>query len=101
MEDKERVIDIEPRHEKILKEILEKYLSNKTVWAYGSRVKWTATKVSDLDLTVFGASEKQIYDAKEVFEESSLPFRVSLMAWEDMPEEFKDNIREKYVVLIP
>jgi type I restriction enzyme S subunit len=33
-------------------------------------------------------------------EESSLPFRVDLLVWDDIPESFRENIQRAYVVLV-
>ena len=95
----ERLIDVENRHLRLLRELLSAYLTNKTVWAYGSRVKWKASSVSDLDLVVWGATGLEVANAKDAFVESDLPFTVQLLVWEDIPEDFKENIRKKYVVL--
>lgn len=96
---KENLIDVESKHLAILKKILKQHVPSKTVWAYGSRVTWTAGAKSDLDIVVFDADSKQINDLKDEFAESDLPFSVDVMDWGKIPEKFKENIREKYVVL--
>lgn len=93
------VIDIEPRHLKMVKSVLARHLPYKTVWAYGSRVKWNASETSDLDCVVFGATNKDVYNAKEAFDESDIPFIVQLLSWGEIPENFKANIQRNYVVL--
>lgn len=76
---------------KVLKALLNKYLPDTEVWAYGSRVKGTAKSYSDLDLVVFTKPEQPIaqFDLKEAFEASDLPFRVDLFCWDEIPEQFK------------
>jgi len=32
-------------------------------------------------------------------EDSSLPFRIDIFAWNDIPEQFKKNIEKEHVVL--
>ncbi len=92
-------IDISSEHKEILLSLLQTYLPNTKVWAYGSRVKWKARSNSDLDLVVF--SEKQqalaVSDLKDALEESDLPFRVDLLVWDDIPEQFQTNIKAQYV----
>ena len=95
----ERLIDIDDKYLRLLRELLREHLMNKTVWAYGSRVKWNANPTSDLDLVVWGASNSQATRAIDAFAESNLPFTVQLFIWEDIPDDFKENIRNKYVVL--
>lgn len=69
-----------------VREILRRHIPDAVVWAYGSRVKGTATDKSDLDMVAFGNVEKQIQSLREDFYESSLPFRVDIFAWNQIPE---------------
>lgn len=93
------IIDVEQRHYQTIKEILSSFLPYKKVLAYGSRVKWNANETSDLDLAVFNATNKQIYNAKEAFDESNIPFIVQILNWETIPQDFKENIEQKYHIL--
>ena len=87
-------IDINPRDKEILFSLLALYLPRTTVWAYGSRVTGHAQPWSDLDLVVFsGAEEKpRLSLLKEALDESNLSFRVDLLEWDSLPENFKMNI---------
>ena len=96
---KERLIDFDKKQIKLLKDILECHIPNKTVWAYGSRVNWKAQEASDLDLAVFGCNSGEIGNLKEALDESSLLVSVDVMDWESIPEKFRENIKEKYVVV--
>lgn len=95
-------IDIAPGQRKELLGLLSRHLPGVAVWAFGSRVKWTARPDSDLDLVVFSPPEQKGHVAalKEAFEESSLPFRVDLLVWDEIPESFRGSIRKAYVVLV-
>ncbi|MDI9363402.1 MAG: restriction endonuclease subunit S [Flavobacterium sp.] len=97
--DIELLLDIEPKHLAIVKHILATYLPSNTVWAYGSRVKFTAHKNSDLDLVAFDAAPNAIADAVEAFENSALPYNVSIMLWKKIPADFQANISQKYVII--
>ena len=81
--------------------MLERYVPNTEVWAYGSRVKFSAQSYSDLDLVVFSSPEQSVavYELREAFDAGSLPFRVDLFVWDELPERFHKTIREHYVVL--
>ncbi len=81
--------------------LLDRYLPNVEAWAYGSRAKCVSKKYSDLDLVVFSApaQRKAVYELREAFDESSLPFRVDLFIWDEIPESFKKNIVAEKVVL--
>ena len=96
---KERLIDLDQEQLGLLEKIIKRYIPNRTVWAYGSRVTRKADKISDLDLAVFGCDGSEIYDLKEALKESDLLVSVDVINWESIPESFKENIREKYVVL--
>ena len=83
----------------LLKEIIKRHIPNKAVWAYGSRVNWKASEISDLDLVVFGCDSTDVYYLRDAFEESNLLISVDVMEWESIPDNFKENIKRKYVVL--
>jgi predicted nucleotidyltransferase len=94
-------IDITGQQQQILLEILNRFIPGVEVWAYGSRVKFTARRNSDLDLVAFTtpAQRRQVADLKDALDESNLPFLVDLHQWDDIPEKFHDIIRSDYVVL--
>jgi len=85
---------ITPRDKRILDELLNRFLPNVKVIAYGSRVKGTARASSDLDLVVFASSSqlRQVEDFREA-EESDLTFRVDLFIWEDLPVSFRNGLQ--------
>lgn len=83
----------------IVLEILKKHLPAKTtVWAFGSRVKGNIKKFSDLDL-VIDANGKPLSLATMAqlayeFEESSLPYKVDIVDWQNIDDVFKKLIQE-------
>ena len=81
--------------------LLNRYIPDTEVWAYGSRVKFTAKPHSDLDLVVFASPEQSIavYELRQAFDVGYLPFRVDLFIWDELPEQFHDTIRMNRVVL--
>lgn len=91
-------IDINPLDKEILVSLLARYLPNTTVWAYGSRVRGHAHPWSDLDLVVFSNPEQkqQVSRLKEALEESNLSFRVDLLEWDSLPDNFKANITNSH-----
>ena len=96
---KEIQIDVESKQLALMKKILKRHIAYKTVWTYGSRVNWTANQYSDLDLVVFDVNTMKLGELKEDFTECDLPFSVDIVLWEKIPENFKNKIRKKYVVL--
>lgn len=100
MELSQNEIDLRPEHLSEVKRLIKSYLPDTEVWAYGSRVKGLARKNSDLDLVAFSDKDDTLlFQLKEAFEESYLPFRVDLFAWQDLPESFHQNILEHKVIL--
>jgi len=94
-------IDIADAEKKTLLKLLKYYLPNTEVWAYGSRVSWTSSPTSDLDLVAFALPEQKaaVSKLREALEASSLPFRVDLFIWDEVPETFRGPIKETHVVL--
>ena len=94
-------IDLSPKQRDTVVSLLNLYLPDTTVWAYGSRVKWTARPQSDLDLVAFAddTQSMDIFHIKEAFEESDLPFRVDIFSWDDLPTSFRGNIEAQHAVL--
>lgn len=95
----EKLIDLDRDQLDLLHTILQRHIPDKTVWAYGSRATWKAKETSDLDLAVFDCDPMEIYHLKEELEESDLLVSVDVMDWESIPDDFKENIRRKYVVV--
>ena len=94
-------IDLTTEQRHTLSDLLRRYIPGVAVWAYGSRVKWTARPNSDLDLVAFTtpAHRSQVSDLKDALGESNLPFLVDLHVWDDVPERFREIIRKEYVVI--
>lgn len=94
-------MNISPAAKKLLLELLQRYLPNTEVWAYGSRVQGTSTAKSDLDLVAFvwPAQKAAVADLKEALDESNLPFRVDFFVWMDIPQTFQKRILAEHVVV--
>ena len=95
-------IDITAEQRRTVLALLNRHLPDTTVWACGSRVKWTSRPESDLDLVVFARPEQsaQVAELREAFEESDLPFRVDLFVWDEVPVGFRARIEADHVVLV-
>lgn len=72
------------------------------VRAFGSRVTGKAKPYSDLDLAVVGAcalDADTFRRLREDFEESELPFRVDVLDWHSISEEFRRIVDQHFEVL--
>ncbi|MEI6674367.1 MAG: nucleotidyltransferase domain-containing protein [Verrucomicrobiota bacterium] len=94
-------LDISQDQREALLALLHRHLPGVTSWAYGSRVKGTARPNSDLDLVVFAtpALRPQVSELKDALDESNIPFRVDLHVWDEIPDHFRDIIRNEYQLL--
>ena len=101
-----RDIHLTPEQLGIVLGILEEFVPNHEVWAFGSRVQSPdrLKKYSDLDIAVL--SEKPLpmdtlAAIKDAFSESDLPWRVDVIDWAATADSFRKIIEQEYVVLKP
>jgi len=95
-------IDIRPDHWVIVQGILRSHVPEYEVWAFGSRVKWTAKEYSDLDLAVVSDHSlplEVIAALVDDFSESSLPWKVDLVDFAAVSEEFQKIIERDRVTV--
>jgi predicted nucleotidyltransferase len=89
------------RHRKELLRILETYVPDQDVWAFGSRAtgKYLG-RVSDLDLAVERTVAPSVRsELKEALEESKLPIRVDFVELERVDNAFVERIRPDFVLV--
>lgn len=93
-------IQIHEKQRKLIRDLIDRYLPNTEIWAYGSRIRGGATIRSDLDLVAFTTEEQkhELYELREAFEESDLPFRVDLFTWDALSDNMQHSIEQEYVV---
>jgi predicted nucleotidyltransferase len=88
----------------IIKAILHRNFDEEEVFAFGSRVNGHPKKFSDLDLMIKDrnsfSSEKLAFLAEE-FSLSDLPFKVDLVLWSEISEDFKKIIQDQSLLLFP
>ena len=86
---------------KIVMKLLQEHIPQMLVWAHGFRIQGKARPSSDLDLVAFSQPEQKedIFELKDAFEKSDLPFRVDLFIWDKIPEHFHANIKQTHIVL--
>ncbi len=96
------MIDLSSEQLELVRRILAEHAPTCEVRAFGSRIKQTAKKWSDLDLAVVGSAQLEghaLYDLKEAFEESVLPIQVDVLDWHTISPEFQAVINEDYEVI--
>lgn len=91
-------LQIENRHWKIVCGILNKYPYR--FYAYGSRVKGTTHRTSDLDLCYQESiPDSLVFEIKDEFTESNLPFLVELVNWNHMRPVFQKAIKKDLTLI--
>ncbi len=96
------MIYLKADHLKLVLDILNKHVPDREVRAFGSRTDLNASENSDLDLVIMGAAPVgwRIMSAlRNDFEESLLPIKVDIMDWNDIPENFKNNINKRNEII--
>jgi predicted nucleotidyltransferase len=97
-------IDVSPEELRIVRDILCKHVPEREVWAFGSRVRGTARRYSDLDLAIITDTPLS-FDVsgamKEDFSESDLPFRVDILDWAVTQANFRAIVERDKVVVQP
>ena len=87
---------------KVILDILQQYVPDAEVRVFGSRYNLTARKYSDLDLVILDQDKldlKLFANLRETFEESDLPFRVDILDWHCISQEFRQVIEKGYEVI--
>ena len=86
----------------IVRSILQILVPHREVWIFGSRTTTKHKPYSDLDLVVMGEEPLPLVtsaDLREAFSDSDLNFKVDLVVWSELTENFKQIIRNHYVVI--
>jgi predicted nucleotidyltransferase len=89
---------------KKLRTIIKKLYPKAIIWAYGSRVGYDANNVhegSDLDLAIidFGQDKHDIFELREAFQESGIPFLIDISEFSTLPLSFQEEIEKRYFVI--
>lgn len=93
---------IDERDLEIVKGILNEFIPNVEVRAFGSRVKGTNRVFSDLDIALLDSQKvdlKIISLLKEAFDESDLPFRVDVVDYMRVQASFRKIIDKHFELL--
>lgn len=95
---------IDKKTTKIIKKIIFRFLDpqKNKVFIFGSHALGNAVKFSDIDIGI--ESEKEIdlltlSEIEEVFEESDLPYKVEIVDFSTVSEQFKKVALEKIILL--
>ncbi len=95
-------IDLDPSELNTVLQILQRYVPDHEVWAFGSRVTHTAKKFSDLDLVVMTQQPLAfsiLGELQEAFSESNLSIKLDVLDWSRTDLDFQRWIEAQRVLL--
>ena len=98
-----KLFGLEQKHITLIKNIFEKYLSNKLkakVYIYGSRATGKTKKFSDIDIVLKlkdTETNSIITKLKSDLEESDLPYKIDLVNWHEIAEEYLPQIKKQKI----
>lgn len=96
----ERLQGVLPAHWALVHSILQQWVPQHEVWAFGSRAKAAAKPHSDLDLAVICTQPlgwAVLAGLSDAFAESDLPWRVDVVDWATTSEAFRQIIERDKV----
>ena len=96
------LIDVRPDHLDIVRRILRQYVPQAHIWAFGSRAKWNARDISDLDLCIDNGARlsfERMGLLEEAFANSTLPYKVDVVDMHSISDSFRQMIERDKVAL--
>ena len=93
-------LGITEKEHNIVLEILKEYFDKYSFYYYGSRIKGTCNKTSDLDILIRGNQEmplRNLAELKEKFDKSKLPYIVNFTDYNAIDEKFFNLIKDDLV----
>ena len=97
-----RPIDILPKDLEIVHAIIGRFVPGEEVRAFGSRASGNARRHSDLDLVIMTERPLDVVVLAKMtaaFSESPLPFKVDVLDWASLEENFRRLISEGSIVI--
>jgi uncharacterized protein len=97
-------LDLSEHDLRLVTRILRQHAPATQVFAFGSRVRRTAKRFSDLDLVVQSASPislEHLGALRSQFSESDLPISVDIVDWWSLTPEFRRLVEPEMVRIYP
>ena len=96
------VLGVTENERKIIADILKQY-NEYSFYFYGSRVKGTFNKTSDLDILIKGINEMPLITLdkmKEQFDNSKLPYIVNFIDYNRIDTKFYNLIKDDLLLIV-
>ena len=88
----------------LIQTILKKHIPNAKTLLFGSRITEKTKPFSDIDLVIktdFPLETLVLFNLREAFSESNLPYRVDLSEWTTLTDSFQERILKNHVDITP
>ena len=98
----ESEVSLQPEELKCIKAIFQNIIPDREVRAFGSRTSAHHKPFSDLDVVVMGEKAlpiEKLADLRNALSESDLTFKVDIVVWSDLTNNFKSIIQNRYTVI--
>lgn len=95
-------LDVRPQEWETVRQILQRLVPDREVWAFGSRVDGRAWAYSDLDLAIVGDQALPAgrrAELREAFVESDLPWKVDLVDLASSSDRFRRIVQARRIRL--
>ncbi len=88
------MINLDEKYINFIKASISRYLPDCKIFIFGSRVKGTAKKYSDIDIALNSKNldENILLKIQNEFENSTLPYEVDIIDINNISETFKNHI---------
>ncbi len=99
------MIDLTPEQLALVLQILTTHLpQHAKAFIFGSRATGTAKKFSDIDIAIDATTPLSLpllASLNHEFEESDLPFKVDIVDWQSISNDFQHRILQHYLPILP
>jgi predicted nucleotidyltransferase len=93
------VISVSEQEEQLIRTILRRHVPRAEVRVFGSRQRGAHKSYSDLDLALVGDfTDDSLSTLRGEFEESRLPYRVDVLDYRQLSEEFRRVVDTEYTI---
>jgi predicted nucleotidyltransferase len=93
------VISVSEQEEQLIRTILRRHVPHAEVRVFGSRQRGAHKSYSDLDLALVGDfAEDSLSALRCEFEEARLPYRVDVLDYRQLSEEFRHVVDAAYTL---
>ena len=87
--------------QKTLIALLDQYVPNEEIWAYGSRVRGTQRPFSDLDLVIHNdkpIDPQRMAELRYALSESNLSIKIDIQEWSHLSPTFQNIVAKDHVL---